>query len=572
MADIAQLGILVDATGARREIQLTREELIRLANGGREARDVLRGAIPPLIVPPGVPRQIDGVTQAIQRMRQAAAQGQANAMASQIGFLDPFQRQAQSIQAATTAAAHSHVEMGKLRSGLTTLAISAGAVPGPIGRIASTLAPLAMGSGLTVGVLAAITAIAFAWKKFTEEGDRARDMMRALRDDEARFGADAMRARISALQHRERNLASGFEASGRKITDFTLPASNRRAQELQEARDHMNELGRVLAKGERDNATKRTAEAQRGADDRREIERKFAADAAAEFDRSFDRQMKGARDAAAANAKEDIERAKEVADAELEAEKAAAIAAGQVWDEIAEKRLQKMKAMQHLAQWGLSKADPAFGQTLQIGTSLLASNWLGAAQGVTSLIDSIIGLGDASKEQAKGIVAEIQARRSFQESLQVEMGEMTETEFKIAEANRRFAAERANFSGSSEELDKMNDLQRRYVEWLRKEGDAKERLNTAMRNAPSGFFVERYLQSLASPGATRVDTWANTSSGSSGRSGTSVTVGPGGVVVNINGSETPAVMAKKLAQALDILASTTGGAGMSRADALNRVS
>lgn len=142
MADVATLALLVDATDAKREIALTREELIKLANGGTLAQKAVAGIQQPL-------------TQT------------------------------------TTAAQAATFNFNKLRQPLTTLAVTAGALPGPLGRVASTLAPFALGGGLTVGVLAGISAIGFAWEKATEKSRKAReewekqlDLLRQLRREQ----------------------------------------------------------------------------------------------------------------------------------------------------------------------------------------------------------------------------------------------------------------------------------------------------------------------------------------------------------------------------------------------------
>jgi hypothetical protein len=212
-AELAVLGLIADGSGVRREIKLTREELIKLANGGREAEAVLKKAIPPTVVPPNVPPSINRVTEAIIRMRQAASQrsadafgaalanqmnqaeraamslqrglegvraaqqrmtqsaqqSQASAMASQIAQLDPFQ----GAGAGGAVAGKASFNVDKLRQSMTSLAVAAGAVPGPIGRVAATLAPFAIGGGVTVAVLAGLAASS-AISKSRSQGARRR--------------------------------------------------------------------------------------------------------------------------------------------------------------------------------------------------------------------------------------------------------------------------------------------------------------------------------------------------------------------------------------------------------------
>lgn len=597
MPELATLGIIVDATGARREIQLTRDELIKLADGGREAEAVLKNIVPPNVVPPAVAPSINRVTEAMQRMQAAAAQSGANAMASQLQRLDPFQQQAAASAQKTT------MNFNHLRQGLTTLAVQAGAIPGPIGRIASSLAPMAIGGGVTVGVLAGLAALSFAWKKFSEDADRAREMMLKIHAMEGQFGPAAMVARSGALQAQEGRLAGRLDAlqsmrgnQGSGLTGAIMGIvnvfqSNKVSDELAEVRERLATLNDAIAKFTRDlqqealdakkwmTQTVAVARFERGADFARA--RPFAGPHAGIDETAFAANQRIALTFEIEAAKARREYAGDALKAKLdilgvEKETNKSIAEGARLDahRLATAQ-QKVAVGQHVAQWGLSKVDPMFGQVLQIGTSIASANWLGAAQGVTSLVDSIIDLGAASREQARGIIAEIEARRSFQDSLRVAMGEMTETEFKIAEANRRFAAERANFSGSKEELDRMSELQRRYVEWLTKEGDQKERLNAAMRNAPSGFFVERYLQRLGSglsapavggPGPT---TTYGPSSGASSRTTINVVMPPGAIV--IDGNQTPMELAKQLVAGIRQWASVTGGTGMTASQALNVV-
>lgn len=231
MTDLAEFGVIVHGGEARRELKMTREEFIALANGGKLAEDAMKKVFPPTVVPPNVPSQINAVTQAIVRMRQAAAQSTANAfgaqlaiqmdlaeksamrlqrgldgviaaqrrmqqaaaqsraasMAAQISAADPFQsaggfdgaqlgpavpahllRTAQAAQGAT-------MSVDRLRGALTQIAISAAGIPGPLGRLASTLGQFAIGGALTVGIIAGIALIGIAYEKLTEKSRKARE-------------------------------------------------------------------------------------------------------------------------------------------------------------------------------------------------------------------------------------------------------------------------------------------------------------------------------------------------------------------------------------------------------------
>lgn len=294
--DLGRLGLVIEGAQGRREIQLTRDELMKLANGGREAAAVLKtvmagGSGPP---PPPVPPQINKITEAINRMRAAArplegpsfmrqldvaelqrrgqaidrltqslhrmreagAQRTAGIFRNELSKQDPFQAgewalgpqlgpalpdkfvrgsgaAAPMIQQINTAAATATFNVSKLRQGLTSLAVAATGVPGPIGQLASSLAPLALGGGITVGVLAGVTAITYAWKKFHEEGDRAAQMMAKLREGETGMSVGAMKSRMELIGVQIEELERKRSASGQRLAPewVTDPRTGRRRLE-----------------------------------------------------------------------------------------------------------------------------------------------------------------------------------------------------------------------------------------------------------------------------------------------------------------------------------------------------
>lgn len=273
--DLATLGVIVDASGARRDIRLTREELIQLANTGKVTGDVMKRVIPggggsPPFVPPNVPPQINAVTEAILRMRTAAAQSVANAfgaqlaiqmdlaeksamklqrglegvvaaqqrmqqaaaqsaaavMATQIAARDPFQGAGfggpqlgpelpASLERAGKAADGASPHFQRLRGAMTQLALSASGVPGPIGRVASVLGGFALGGGVTVAVLAGIAAITMAWEKYTEGLRRADATMKQVHAGQLQFtgpgGTGSLEAAIDIGRQREARLAKELE-------------------------------------------------------------------------------------------------------------------------------------------------------------------------------------------------------------------------------------------------------------------------------------------------------------------------------------------------------------------------
>lgn len=235
MENVATLGLEIHGEEGTRQIKVTREELIKLANAGKDTEGILKRTIPPTIVPPQVPAKINEVTAAIKRMREEAAKktaetfatelsrqmkqaeehamrlqrgldgvraaqqrmldaaraSQARAMAGAIAARDPFQNPngfdgpqlgpllppggLQQIQAA-------EFNVSKLRQGLTSLAIAATGVPGPIGQVSSSLAPLAFGGGVTVGVLAGIAAMAVAFDRITANARRIKEEIKKATD------------------------------------------------------------------------------------------------------------------------------------------------------------------------------------------------------------------------------------------------------------------------------------------------------------------------------------------------------------------------------------------------------
>lgn len=214
-ADLAEFGVVVTGGDARRELRLTREELIALANGGKLAEDAMKKVIPPTVVPPSVPRQIDAVTASIIKMRQAAQQSQANSMASMIGSLDPFQKAAQAVERTTTAAEKATPSFDRMRGALTQIAVSASGIPGPVGRLASVLGQFSVGGAVTVGVLAGIAAISLAWAALTKEseGQRAENqrVIASFKQMERELSASAKNIRISTLEAQEAALTGRVE-------------------------------------------------------------------------------------------------------------------------------------------------------------------------------------------------------------------------------------------------------------------------------------------------------------------------------------------------------------------------
>jgi hypothetical protein len=87
---LGKLGVIVDGSGARREVQLTIKDLIELANTGKDTRNVLRDTIPKQLVPPEAPANVNRLSESIQRMQEAARMRDAARLADDVRRLDPF--------------------------------------------------------------------------------------------------------------------------------------------------------------------------------------------------------------------------------------------------------------------------------------------------------------------------------------------------------------------------------------------------------------------------------------------------------------------------------------------------
>jgi len=138
----------------------------------------------------------------------------------------------------------------KLENAFTTFAFSLAGIPGPIGRVASTLSSFALGSGFAVAVVAGISAIAFAYEKITGPAKRAREETEKLiaslnKARDARFGLDIQKdmakasaevtAAVSALDRARKGTAVSVSSGGGAYTGAGLssidPAAIAKAEE-----------------------------------------------------------------------------------------------------------------------------------------------------------------------------------------------------------------------------------------------------------------------------------------------------------------------------------------------------
>lgn len=307
--DIAKLGFTIDAEGARHEITLTNEQLRVLANGGRLAAAEMKalnssmggggggGGGP---VPPDVPPKIDRLTESIKRMKAAASQRIDAGFQDQIAELDPFQSKLEEIQArgdqvrvslekmraagrekldmglssqieqldpfqkglagVEVRSGHAGIGIGRLANQVTDLGARLSGVHPIFGKIVEVIGQLALGHAVTLGVIAGITAIAFAWDKLTEStrkateeqnklASAARDaaMVKALGPGGAqRDQATAVAGRISDLQEEIKQRSSFLEAlKAGSAQEFNLNPADR-AQQIAKLKQELAGYGVVL--------------------------------------------------------------------------------------------------------------------------------------------------------------------------------------------------------------------------------------------------------------------------------------------------------------------------------------
>lgn len=174
MADLATLSLVVDASGAKREIRLTTDELKKLANGGKEAAETLK------------------------RLGPSAG--------PQLAAIAPIMQNT----ARTTVDATRGIT--QLRGAMTVLAAQAVGLPGPLGRIASSLGLMGLGSPVMVGVLAGIAAVGLAWRALTVDSRAQREENEKVKasflDMENSLSLSARRVRESLLIRQEAELSA----------------------------------------------------------------------------------------------------------------------------------------------------------------------------------------------------------------------------------------------------------------------------------------------------------------------------------------------------------------------------
>lgn len=251
---LATLGLIVDASGAKREIKLTTDQLKTLANGGKEAAAVLKN-----IAPPATVQQMERVTKATS----------AN------------------IQAVTQATAQTK----KLQNAFQAMAMSAiNAAPG-VGQLTSVIGSFALSGPVMIGVLAGLAALAFAWdragsaaKKAKEEQQSAIGVLQTIRDKNrnpilgglpsAITGAEMrkqdLEADVAALRatHYTKARDAAIAAKQREINDLTNLIQHGHREEQRLTDEHNAEMLRKAQEA----ADKEIAEAKRLSDARRALD------------------------------------------------------------------------------------------------------------------------------------------------------------------------------------------------------------------------------------------------------------------------------------------------------------
>lgn len=229
---------LVEAQGDRVAASLAR--MRQSAAGG--LADQIRDLDPFQSKLEQISAQGDRVAQSMARMRAAGQEKADLGLAAQIAQLDPFQKNLTSIEHSAEGA---HLGLGRLGNTVTDLGARLTGVHPVLGKTLEVLGNFAVGHGITLAVIAGITAIAFAYDKLTESTRKATEeqnklasaareaaMTRALGPGgEAANQATAVAGRISDLQQEIKERSSFLESLRRgSAQEFNLNPSDRAEQ------------------------------------------------------------------------------------------------------------------------------------------------------------------------------------------------------------------------------------------------------------------------------------------------------------------------------------------------------
>lgn len=123
------------------------------------------------------------------------------------------------IERTNTQAARTTVGIGRLRGSMTTLAASAlSSAPG-VAQFGSVVGMLELGSVATVGILAGLAAIGFAYNKLTEDSRKAKDEVKKMNDELDRAAASRFLATEAGQQSRMGKLADQFRAAQAQLAE-----------------------------------------------------------------------------------------------------------------------------------------------------------------------------------------------------------------------------------------------------------------------------------------------------------------------------------------------------------------
>jgi hypothetical protein len=451
--------------------------------------------------------------------------------------------------------------------------------------------------------------------------------MTSVRADRLGFSGRALSSAVDISRGREQRLATQLDAM-QSYTSSSNPLTNpvgfateqiaklievrRLTHELATEREFLADASVAAAKAERD----LKIEVERGAEDRRRQSQQeytqWGMAGSAAFERAKNpwnpnagglQQLAADKERNAYDAiNQKIEARRRLTGALLQTELLSIDAQRKIRDAIAEgnyelaKRLtsegQKSGAKTQLAQYGIgmvaSQAGAYGGMISGVGNALLSGNpWGAAVAGVTGLIDGIIGSGKAAEEAAKAHREMQRAYQAFTDGVRLSLGDITDTEAAIRETKRQFDLQREavwqsivkgpggiskvneRYDAGMKKIAELNELERRRIEQLGKEADELERLNTAFRNAPKGFFVEQYLQRVGAGYERAARPGERPGFGSSG-SGVTLVLQAG--AIQVNGNRSDVEMAQGVVNGLRQLASSTVGTNVPLSTALDLMS
>jgi hypothetical protein len=562
MSDVARLGLVVDASGAQREIRLTREELVKLANGGTLAQKAVAGVAQPL------------------------TQTTVAARAATDGF-------------------------SKLRGPLTQIAVQASGIPGPLGRVASLLGQFSVGSALTVGVLAGIGAIGFAWEKATEKSRKAReewekqlDLLQKIRREqelglpgEAGAAVRSGRARLGVLAGQIADISGRDISNARKMTAITPLA------------EEYTRIALAVQAGEKDVTERVRKDAEERADiARREVEKRLAlyqelADARKRLDLDIvlaalyptitGKPVTGTNRVDLQEKLSGNQWNLKPADL-TDSLNRTAVRYAAVFEKIAEEDRQKALTRSLAFGGGLAIAGQFAGQmggpfggaaTGALSAVAAGAGPMGiAASAAQGLVSAIFDMGGESQRAAERMTQFRESVQSFVDSMGVTTGRLSNSEAQRRQAERQFQQERRAVeqeilraqvatgkpgAWETPEVKALRELLKQmdadYAAWIEAIEKNTEALTTASRNAPRGFFAESYMGPYSPSGGAPRDP----RTGSDPRApGATMVPFSGSVTFNITNPD-PVVAAQQVVQGLRIVGLAIAGNGSTNSDVLN---